>query len=194
MKLMILNRTLRIFRDKIVKFHNLPVSRWHSCDEFSHLDQKGGVSMVDVGVKEVSRRYARAVGTVSLGEKVFKRITDNCNTSKKGNILETAKLSGIMAAKRTSELIPLCHSVPLDHVFVQVTPQPDSSSLKVTCEVRCESRTGCEMEALTGVTVSCLTLYDMCKSLSHEIVIDRVQLAEKSGGKSGHFLHTSIVE
>ena len=99
-----------------------------------------------------------------------------------------------MATKRTPELIPLCHSVPLDHVSVRVTPQPDSSSLKLTCEVRCESRTGCEMEALTGVTVSCLTIYDMCKSLSHEVVIERVHLAEKSGGKSGHFIHTSIVD
>ncbi|KAI6649246.1 Molybdenum cofactor biosynthesis protein C [Oopsacas minuta] len=183
------------FRFIFPKIQILPTSnslfspRSYSYDELSHLNKKGEINMVDVGAKRVSKRYTKAVATINFGDSVFKSLTNNFNFTKKGNIFEVAKLSGIMAAKRTSELIPLCHSVPLDHVSIEVTPLPDSFSLRLTCEVTCESKTGCEMEALLGVNVACLAVYDMCKSLSHNICIERVQLVEKSGGKSGHFIN-----
>ena len=163
-----------------------------SYDTFSHLDETGGVNMVDVGNKKVTKRYAKAVGRIRLGDSIFRTLMDNSNFSKKGNIISVAKLGGIMAAKRTSGIIPLCHSVPLDNVSVEVLLEPHSSSLKLSCEVRCESRTGCEMEALLGVSVACLSVYDMCKSLSHDISIEKICLVEKSGGRSGHFINTSI--
>ena len=163
--------------------------RCKSNDAFSHLDEKGGTKMVDVGHKSVTKRSARAVGRIKLGDTIFRNLIQNSNSSKKGNIFEVAKLGGIMAAKRTHEMIPLCHSVPLDHVSIEVAP--DGSNLKVSCTVKCESRTGCEMEALLGVSVACLTVYDMCKSVSHEMSIEDIQLVEKSGGKSGHFINTS---
>ena len=165
-------------------------SRCLSYDKLSHLDQKGGVKMVDVGNKSATKRFARAVARITFKDTIFRNLMNNSNFSKKGNILEVAKLGGIMAAKRTHEIIPLCHLVPLNHVSVEVSP--DGSSLKVSCEVRCESRTGCEMEALVGVSVACLTIYDMCKSVSHDICIENIQLEEKSGGQSGHFVNTSI--
>ena len=162
-----------------------------SSNKFSHLNDAGSVRMVDVGGKGVTARYARAVGRIRLGEKVFKSLTDSLNLTGKGNIIEVAKIGGIMAAKKTSELIPLCHAVPLDHVDISVEAEEDRASLKLTCEVRCESRTGCEMEALVGVSTACLTVYDMCKSMSHEMSIGEVELVEKKGGRSGHFINTS---
>lgn len=178
-------------RRLLYNFHDFTQSRCLSDEGFSHLSKEGGVRMVDVGGKPVTARYARAVGRVVLGETVFKSLTNSLNVTGKGNIIEVAKVGGIMAAKKTSELIPLCHTVPLDHVDIIVEPDEARASLKLTCEVRCESRTGCEMEALVGVSVACLTVYDMCKSLSHEISIEGVVLVDKKGGKSGHFINTS---
>jgi cyclic pyranopterin phosphate synthase len=157
--------------------------------DLSHFDAKGASRMVDVGDKQVSRRIARASGHVRMSAETLAIVRDK--TASKGDVLEVARLAGIMAAKRTGELIPLCHplgleSVTIDFAFV------DDATLRVEATVQVEAKTGVEMEALTAVSVTALTVYDMCKGVDRGMTIERIQLEEKSGGRSGNWRRTSV--
>ena len=142
--------------------------------------------MVDVGPKAVTKRYARAGCIIVLGPELLCQLEEKGFQTKKGSILNTAILAGIMAAKQTSSLIPLCHPLPLDKCNVTIEPESDHS-LKVECECSTSSRTGVEMEALTGASVAALTVYDMCKAAHKGIVVSDIRLLSKSGGRSGEW-------
>lgn len=150
--------------------------------QLSHINQQGEATMVDVSAKTVSSRVAIASGWVVFPEDVFKTLKQDQFNNKKGSIIQTAVIAGIQAVKKTADLIPLCHQLALSKIQIDI--QPKDNYLEIVCTVKCNERTGVEMEALTGVSVSALTIYDMCKALSHEIVIDKIQLNHKSGGKS----------
>jgi cyclic pyranopterin phosphate synthase len=152
--------------------------------ELSHFDASGASRMVDVGDKPVTRRIARARGVVRMAAETLAMIRDK--KAAKGDVLEVARLAGIMAAKRTAELIPLCHPLSLESVAIDFT-FADDQSLRIEAAVQVEAKTGVEMEALTAVSVAALTVYDMCKSVDRGISIERIQLEEKSGGRSGHW-------
>ena len=152
--------------------------------DLTHFDESGASRMVDVGNKAPTERYARASGLVTMQPATLARIQQRGFS--KGDVLEVARLAGIMAAKRTGELIPLCHPLPLDAVSVGFS-FPDGRSVAVSAEVRVTAKTGVEMEAFTAVSVACLTIYDMCKAIDRGMVIGPVQLEEKHGGKSGHY-------
>ena len=152
--------------------------------DLSHFDETGASRMVDVGDKPVTERIARASGCVRMLPATLQRIQDR--SLAKGDVLEVARLAGIMAAKRTGELIPLCHPLPLDAVSVSFS-FPDDQTVAIEAEVRVTARTGVEMEALVAVSAATLTIYDMCKAIDRGMVIERIQLEEKSGGRSGHF-------
>ena len=141
--------------------------------------------MVDVGDKEETERKAVACATIFVGEEAFSLV--EANRTKKGDVLSVAQLAGIMAAKRTSELIPLCHNIGLSKVSVDLTLQKDSLSVYIECEAKTTGRTGVEMEAITGATVAAITVYDMCKAVNKEMVISGVRLLSKRGGKSGEY-------
>jgi cyclic pyranopterin phosphate synthase len=151
----------------------------------SHLDDEGAPRMVDVGSKPLTARRAVAAATVRLRPDVLAALVEAGGP--KGDAFVTARLAGIGAAKRTAELIPLCHPLPLDRVDVELTPDAASGVVAIRAEARATARTGVEMEALTAATVAALTLYDMAKALQRDIVIERVELLEKSGGRSGDF-------
>jgi len=151
----------------------------------SHLDKDGKASMVDVSDKEVTDRTATAVGEVKLDEEAFEAIIENKN--KKGDVLTIANIAGINAAKRTSEIIPLSHQINLSHVNIEFELDEDQKLVKIVAISKAKDSTGVEMEALTAVTVSALTIYDMCKSADRAIEISNVKLIFKSGGKSGIF-------
>jgi cyclic pyranopterin monophosphate synthase len=151
----------------------------------SHLDDEGAPRMVDVGDKPITSRRAVAAATVRMRPDVLATLLDAGGP--KGDALVTARLAGIGAAKRTADLIPLCHPLPIDSVDVRLTPDRADGSVAIRAEVRVTSRTGCEMEALTAASVAALTLYDMSKALQRDIVIERVELVEKSGGRSGDY-------
>lgn len=153
--------------------------------DLSHFDPSGASRMVDVGDKAVTDRVARASGLVRMLPATQQRIRDRGFA--KGDVLEVARLAGIMAAKRTSDLIPLCHPLPLDGVTLSFE-FPDEQTVAIESQVRVTAKTGVEMEALVAVSVAALTIYDMCKAIDRGMSIERVELAEKSGGKSGHFL------
>ena len=149
----------------------------------SHLDPEGAPRMVDVGAKPVTSRRAVAEALVRMRPDVLATLTDAGGP--KGDAFVTARLAGIAAAKRTSELIPLCHPLPLDHVDVELSPKPADGSVLLRATVRATARTGVEMEALTAVSVAALTLYDMAKALQRDISIERVRVIAKEGGRSG---------
>jgi cyclic pyranopterin phosphate synthase len=149
--------------------------------KLTHVDSKGRSRMVDVTAKESTRRVARAEAFVNMLPSTLKLLRSN--ELPKGNPLETARIAGIQAAKKTSELIPLCHPLPLTHVDVSISITRSGVRLESTASTKAE--TGVEMEALTAAAVAALTLYDMCKAVEKGITIDRVRLLEKSGGKSG---------
>ena len=151
--------------------------------KMSHVDKNGQAKMVDVGAKATTSRTAKASGLVHTTAQVVSQIKDN--QIKKGDVLSVARIAGILAAKRTSELIPLCHPLQLD--LVSVDFELHEQEILVQSEVRCTGKTGVEMEALTAVSVACLTLYDMCKSLDRSMRIASVQLDQKTGGKSGTY-------
>src|SRR6476659_4022288 len=152
--------------------------------ELSHFDESGASRMVDVGGKQVSRRVARATGQVRMAAETLTLIRDK--RAAKGDVLEVARLAGIMAAKRTPDLIPLCHPLTIDAVNVEFA-YVDERTLRIEATVQVEAKTGVEMEALTVVSVAALTVYDMCKGLDRGITIERIQLEEKSGGRSEHW-------
>lgn len=153
---------------------------------FTHLDQNGHVRMVDVTEKKPTLRTALAQGIVRLSLEPFERIFEQ--RVQKGNVLETARIAGIMAAKKTSELIPMCHPLNITHAAIDFFPDSATHSIRVEAAVRIVDQTGIEMEALTAVSVACLTIYDMCKSYDKSISISDIYLIKKTGGKSGTFL------
>jgi cyclic pyranopterin monophosphate synthase len=150
---------------------------------FSHLDADGGVSMVDVGGKNVTRREAVAEATVRMSRETVAALV--AQALPKGDVLTTAKVAGILAAKQTPLLIPLTHPLAIDRIDVAFDVDPEAGTIVVRATVRCEGRTGVEIEAMTACAIAALTIYDMCKSAEKGIVIDGLQLVSKSGGKSG---------
>ena len=155
--------------------------------EFTHFDESGQARMVDVGEKPSTDRRAVARGRIRMQPETLQLIVGG--DVKKGDVLGVARLSGIMAAKRTSELIPLCHPLRLTSVTIDFTPDLDSSEIVILAKVNARDRTGVEMEALVAVTTAALTIYDMCKSYDRGMTIDDICLLEKSGGKSGLYRH-----
>lgn len=157
-------------------------------NDLTHFDEQGASRMVDVGGKAVTRRVARASGLVRMEMATLARIRSGGVA--KGDVLEVARLAGIMAAKRTSELIPLCHPLPIESVSVAFS-FPDERTLRIEAEIGVTAKTGAEMEALVAVNIAALTVYDMCKAVDRGMRIEAVQLEEKSGGKTGHFVRES---
>ncbi len=151
--------------------------------QLTHLDEHGQARMVDVGVKPDTERVAIAAGEVRMLPQTLALIQEN--QIKKGDVLSTAQLAGIMAAKRTSDLIPLCHPLPLTHVEVSLVPNSDLPGIEISATVRTIGKTGVEMEALTAVSVAALTIYDMAKAVEKTMRIQNIRLVEKHGGQSG---------
>ena len=156
-----------------------------SKNELTHFDKNGKPLMVDINKKDSTVRVAIATGKIMMKANTLKKILDL--EIKKGDVLNVAKLAGIMAAKKTDQLIPLCHSIPLSYVNVDLEPNIEESSIKITSEASLVGKTGVEMEALTAVSVAGLTIYDMCKAIDREMIITNIKLIHKSGGKSGEF-------
>ena len=152
-------------------------------DRLSHLDEAGRARMVDVSAKDDTAREAVAVGTVRMQPETLALVQSGGVA--KGDVVAVARLAGVMAAKRTHELIPLCHPLLLTNIDVEITPDEAESALQIRATVRSTGKTGVEMEALTAVSVAALTVYDMCKAAERGIRIEAVRLARKSGGKSG---------
>ncbi len=157
--------------------------------ELSHFDAKGASRMVDVGEKAVTRRIARASGRVRMQTETREMIFQRQHA--KGDVLEVARLAGIMAAKRTADWIPLCHPLSLESVGINFQAEGDDS-LRIEATVRVTAKTGVEMEALTAVSAAALTVYDMCKSVDRAMTIEQVCLEEKNGGASGHFVRNGL--
>ena len=154
-----------------------------SKETLPHLDQQGHARMVDVGGKEPTAREAVAMGSVHMKPETLRLITQG--QVQKGDVLSVARVAGVMAAKRTSELIPLCHPIPLDQVTVDLEPDAAASAVHITATARTTAKTGVEMEAMTAVAVAALTVYDMCKSVDRGIRVEAIRLVSKRGGKSG---------
>ena len=157
--------------------------------KFSHLDEAGRARMVDVGDKDISRRTAVATGQVRMSREAFTLIEQHA--LEKGDVLAVAEVAGTMAAKRTGDLIPLCHPLGLDRVQVEVVPVAELPGVRVTATVSATARTGVEMEALTAVAVACLTVYDMAKSVDRAMEIEGIRLLSKAGGRSGDWHRTT---
>jgi cyclic pyranopterin phosphate synthase len=149
---------------------------------FTHLDAQNRPTMVNVGDKPVTKRTAHAVAIVSLPAELAAVLRDGEITTKKGPIFHAAVLAGVMGAKKTAELIPLCHSLALDDCQIEIKPDRDRAEVEIHCRVETHGKTGVEMEALTGATVAALTLYDMAKAVSPAMVIKQIRLLEKTGG------------
>ena len=154
-------------------------------DDFTHLDAEGNAVMVDVSAKDATERTATAKGSVIMAPETLQRILDR--GVKKGDVLSVAQLAGIMGAKRTPDLIPLCHPLMLTSVKVDLTCDPARNAVDIQATCRLSGQTGVEMEALTAVTVAALTVYDMCKAVDRGMRIENIRLTHKSGGKSGTF-------
>lgn len=153
--------------------------------DWTHLDRNGRVKMVDVSEKAPTWREARAEGQVRMAPETLRRIMEG--TVAKGNVLDTARLAGIMAAKKTWDLIPLCHPLSLTAVDIFANPDPDLPGIRLEAHTKTCDRTGVEMEALVAVTHAALTIYDMCKALDRSMVLENIRLTYKSGGRSGTF-------
>lgn len=151
----------------------------------THLDAEGNAHMVDVSEKDVTSRTATAKALVEMQPATLSLILEG--KAKKGDVIATARIAGIMAAKKTHELIPLCHPLMISKVTVDFAPDTGASTIEVTATVKVEGKTGVEMEALTACSVAALTLYDMCKAVDRGMKITNLRLVEKAGGKSGHF-------
>ena len=160
-------------------------ARARETPHFTHFDAAGQAHMVDVAGKDVTRRVARAAGRILMHPATFALIVGG--SARKGDVLGVARVAAIQAAKRTADLIPLCHPLPLTRVAVEFTPDADASAIAIEVTAETLARTGVEMEALTATTVGLLTIYDMCKAADRAMRIDNVRLIEKSGGKSGTF-------
>ncbi len=151
-------------------------------DKFTHLDEQNKAKLVDVAQKEISSRIARAQSLVRLTPEILYAFNDGDINSKKGPVFQTARLAGIMAAKKTSDLIPLCHPLSINKCDVDIRLN-EMELVEINCTVSCLGKTGVEMEALTGASIAALTIYDMCKAFSHDIEIVETKLIEKKGGK-----------
>jgi cyclic pyranopterin phosphate synthase len=156
----------------------------------THVDEQGRARMVDVGAKPVTVRECVARGSVRMAPATLERIHDDAVA--KGDVLATARLAGIQAAKRTSEWIPLAHALPLDLVEVDLAADPGAGCLRIEARVRATARTGVEMEALVAVSAAALTVYDMCKAIDRSMTLDEIRLVRKSGGKSGSWERESV--
>lgn len=154
---------------------------------FSHIDENNNAVMVDVSSKEVTERIATASGKIYMSKECFLLVKNKAH--KKGDVLAVAQVAGIMASKKTSELIPLTHNINLEHVSVIINPLKEENGYEVVATVKCKHVTGVEMEALTSVSVTLLTIYDMCKSIDKRMKIDDIHLVKKIGGKSGEFIY-----
>jgi len=154
---------------------------------FSHFDGNGNAVMVDVSAKETSARRAVAKGMISMSAETLAAVLGG--TAKKGDVLGVARIAGICAAKRTAELIPLCHPLIFDTCAIDFTVDEKNMRIEASCTVKLSGKTGAEMEALTGVSVALLTVYDMCKAIDKRMVIGNIRLCEKSGGRSGQFVN-----
>ncbi|MBQ3108499.1 MAG: cyclic pyranopterin monophosphate synthase MoaC [Clostridia bacterium] len=152
---------------------------------FTHIDENGNAVMVDVGNKEITSREAVAIGRIRMSAESFAAVAEG--RAKKGDVLGVAQVAGIMAAKKTSDMIPLCHTLILTKVSVEFAMFPETCEIEATCTVRCDGKTGVEMEALTGVSTALLTVYDMCKAVDKRMELNGIHLVEKHGGKSGDF-------
>ena len=153
---------------------------------FTHFDTHGRAIMVDVGEKAITRRTARAAGKIIASGATLSAIKNG--TTKKGDVLAVARIAGIMAVKKTPALIPLCHTIIIDSAGIEFEIDENNHTIKAVCTVALEGKTGAEMEALTGVTAALLTIYDMCKAIDRSMRLTDIHLAEKTGGKSGHFI------
>ena len=153
--------------------------------DFTHFDRQGNARMVDVSEKSVTSRMAVAEGTIQVSREVFDAISEK--SVKKWDVLTVAQVAGIMACKRTAELIPMCHLLNLTNASLTFAPDPETCQIRAVCTVRVDGKTGVEMEALTGVSTALLTIYDMCKAIDRRMEIKSIHLVEKHGGKSGDF-------
>jgi len=153
--------------------------------KLTHIDKEGKARMVDVGNKPATQREAVARGAVHMEKETLRLISDN--KIAKGNVFETARLAGIMAAKKTHELVPLCHPLNITSISVDFKPDKKKNKVDIEAKVKCTGQTGVEMEALTAVSVAALTIYDMCKAVDKAMVISGIMLIEKRGGKSGEW-------
>ena len=160
--------------------------------KLSHLDEHGAARMVDVSNKESTARTAVAEGFIAMKRETLALIESGA--AKKGDVIATARIAGIMAAKKTHELIPLCHPLAITKATVEFAPSHNPAGLHVTAEVKVSSRTGVEMEALTAVSVACLTIYDMLKAADKNMVISDIRLIEKSGGRSGTYKAATVAK
>lgn len=151
----------------------------------THVNEKGKAAMVDIISKPITTRTAKAAATVKVGPQITKMISENA--VKKGDVLSIAQISGIIGAKKTSEIIPLCHNINLTKINVTAALNEENQEVRLFSEIQCEGRTGVEMEALTAVSVAALTIYDMCKAVDRNIEITNIRLISKTGGKSGDF-------
>jgi cyclic pyranopterin phosphate synthase len=158
--------------------------------ELTHVDRQGNARMVDVSQKSVTAREAVAVGKIHIKPETLKLITEG--NIPKGDVLSTARIAGIMAAKRTQDLIPMCHNIPIDSVKVEFTINTNESYIGMKSTVRCTWKTGVEMEALTAVCTAALTIYDMCKAVDKDMTIREIMLVSKTGGKSGSYIRENI--
>lgn len=154
--------------------------------DFTHLDENGDIRMVDVSQKDITLREATAEGNIRMRPETFTAVRSG--TVPKGDVLAAARIAGVMAAKKTADLIPMCHILPLSFAQVELTPRAAGDGFTITATVRCTGRTGVEMEALTAVAVAALTVYDMCKAVDRGMEIGGVHLLRKSGGKSGEYV------
>lgn len=158
----------------------------------THLDALGEANMVDVGDKNVTYRIARACSTILMSDTAFEQLL--LGNNKKGDVFAVARIAGIQAAKRTADLIPLCHTLMLSKVDIKLAAVSSRKAVEIVCEVRTSGQTGVEMEALTGASVAALTVYDMCKAVDKGMRIVEVSLLEKSGGASGHWQRSGAAE
>lgn len=152
-------------------------------DKFSHINKKNQPKMVNVGDKKSTKRTAIAKAKMFLGTEIISHFKEDELTTKKGPVFQTAIIAGIQAVKKTSELIPMCHPLLINGVAIDITVM-DGENIEITCEVSIQGKTGVEMEALTGANITALTVYDMCKSISQEMIIKEIKLIKKTGGKS----------
>ena len=155
-------------------------------EDFTHFNEQGRAKMVDVGEKPISERTAVAAGSVLVNENTFALIRSG--GMKKGDVLTTAQIAGIMGAKRTSEVIPMCHPVAVNGINLALSLNEERYAVEITAEVSCDGRTGVEMEALTAVSIAALTVYDMCKAVQKDMVITDIRLLRKTGGVRGDFI------
>jgi cyclic pyranopterin monophosphate synthase len=154
--------------------------------QLSHLDEQGRARMVDVSAKEITSRIAIASGSIHMRAETLALILED--KIEKGDVFSVARVAGIMAAKKTSELIPMCHPLNITAVEIELTPQKEPARVDIEATVRVSGKTGVEMEAMTAVSVAGLTIYDMCKAVDREMTIGEIRLVKKSGGKSGTFI------